>query len=163
MIETVKKLCGAPILYQHSEEVLGRACDFIFDADTDVVLAVVLTTNSIIPLTRAVLLRDILKVSKRGIILADTARIRSVAPEDFPGGAVTYFGSFHNQPVQEGQRSRGRIRDAVFDFEAGELTDFIVSDSRLQMLLGRKHQVEPRNLIREKERIVVKKEKYFDK
>ncbi len=147
MVETVKRLFGKPVFERDSEEVLGKVSDLIFDTKTDVVVALLMTTNSIIPFTRAVLLKDILQVGKSGVIINSAAKIKTIDLEELPGHAVTYFEHFHGQKVKRGRTfSREKIRDAVFDFEASELTDFILSDSRLQALFGKGKRVSARDV-----------------
>ncbi len=146
MIETVRRLFGRPVLEQDSDEVLGKVSDLIFDAESDVAVALLMTTNSIIPFTRAILMKDILRVGKAGVVIGSADAVKMIDLEHLPGNAVTYFGHFHGQKVTDGRRRRKeKIRDAVFDFEASELTDFVLSGSRLQALLGKSRKMAARN------------------
>lgn len=147
MVETVKRLFGRPVFEQNSEEVLGKISDIVFDTETDVAVALLMTTNSIIPFTRAILLKDILRVNKSGVTISSMSKIRTIDPEELPGNAMTYFEHFHGQKVKDDRvRARGKIRDAVFDFEASELTDFILSDSRLQAVFGKVSRIPARRV-----------------
>lgn len=146
MVETVKRLFGRPVLEQNSEEVLGRVSDLVFDTETNVAVALLMTTNSIIPFTRAILLKDILLVHKSGVVISSASKVRTVDLNALPGHAVTYFEHFHGQKVKNNQRISGKIRDAVFDFEASELTDFVLASSAVQALLGKGKRVSARNI-----------------
>lgn len=146
MVETVKRLFGRPVLEQDSEEILGKVSDLVFDTETNVAIALLMTTNSIIPFTRAILLKDILRVNKSGVVISGVSKVRTVDLNALPGHAVTYFEHFHGQKVKNEKQTNVKIRDAVFDFEASELTDFILSGSRLQALLGKRKRISARNI-----------------
>lgn len=157
MVETVKRLFGRPVLEQNSEEILGKVSDLVFDTETNVVTALLMATNSIIPFTRAILLKDILRVNKSSVIISDTSKIRVIDLSALPGNTATYFEHFHGQKVKNEQRRNGKIRDAVFDFEASELTEFILSDSRLQALLGKGKRISAHNIMKNNDEILIQK------
>lgn len=120
---SVKNLKGFKVYDHESSEPWGTVKDVCFDCDPAKVKYFVVETLSLVPIPKRVEFGQINNIIKGAVVLKKDALAKPCK-----GTAQSDRLSFDNiKKAACPNQKRTRLRDIRFDFETGEMTDFVVS------------------------------------
>lgn len=120
---SVKNLKGFKVYDHESSEPWGTVKDVCFDCEPAKVKYFVVETLSLVPISKRVEFGQINNIIKGAVVLKKNALAKTCKISEQSGRLS--FDSVKKAAYADQKRTR--LRDIRFDFETGEMTDFVVS------------------------------------
>jgi len=133
------KLIDLPILTEEKSMRLGKISDVLFDTKTLKICALIISTNSIIPLAKLIKIDDISKIDESSVWVNNEKVVASAKAMKGIENVASFQKDIEGTIIINNSNRMGTISDIFFNAEIGEIAEFEVSDGFVEdVLSGRK-------------------------
>lgn len=150
-------IIGLPVIHIGEGNIIGTVRDIVFISKTKKITGLIIRTKSIVSSMKVIKAQDIVKVGKSAVLVSSNLCMQPVKEFLSTSTSVKRYQEdiSEKQIFTDGGEKIGVIQDAIFNFEAGLLEEFEISDGLVQDLMEGRKVISSKEIIHLDQGIVI--------